>query len=489
MGSEFGIWSLLPPIFAITLAIATRQVLVSLFAGVWIGYLVVNHGNPLVGTVATFDACVAVFRDSGNTSVILFCALVGSLIALVQRSGGVDGFIERASRANLVTGPRSAGILAMVVGGLVFVETSISCLMTGAVARPLFDRMRISREKLAFVCDTASAPVCVLIPINGWGAVILAHLAAAEEVANPLPTLLRAIPLNFYAIFALALLVIVVLTGWDFGPMREAQRRAREEGKLHRDGAEPMISDEVLALKPDPGTPLRALNMIIPLALMVLLVPVALWYTGQRNLPAGVEADLWTLLEAASGSTAVFWAVCAGILCAAILYFAQGIMTVREFVDVSLKGAAALAPLAALMVLAFAIGHLCRYELKTGQYVAQIVGTSLSPWLVAPAIFAVSCFIAFSTGTSFGTFAIMISIATTVAAGTGANMELTLAAVLGGAVFGDHCSPISDTTIVASMASASDHIDHVRTQLPYALAAGAAAFIAYAIAGLFLYSN
>jgi len=483
---DYGIWSLLPPVLAIALAIATRQVFLSLFGGILVGYVIVNDWNPLQGVIASLDGCVRVFGDAGNTRVILFSVTVGSLIALVQRSGGVLGFVEFAQSTRLVRGRRSAGFLALAVGVVVFIESSITCLVTGAVARPIFDRLRISREKLAYVCDTSSAPICVLIPLNGWGAFVIAQLAASPFVDDPMPLLLRSVPLNFYAMVSLLLLVFVLASGKDFGPMRRAERRAREEGKLLRDGAQPMISDEVLALPPEPGTTPRALNMILPMAVMVLLVPVGLAYTGYRSLEPPEAATFWNILRACSGSTAVFWAVAGAVVFAGLLYRLQGLMGAKEFVDVALKGAAALMPLAVLMILAFAIGNLCREDLKTGTYVASVVGGGLPAWLVGPVVFAVAGAIAFSTGTSWGTFAIMLPIALPIADDVGARLDLAVAAVLGGGVFGDHCSPISDTTIVSSMASASDHIDHVRTQLPYALVAGSCATVLYGLAGLVL---
>lgn len=487
MPHPYGIWSLVPPALAITLAIATRQVFLSLFAGIWVGYLVICHGHPLDASIAALEACVNVFKDHGNTCVILFSALVGALIAGVQRSGGVDGFVQFAQATRLVRGRRSAGLLAMAVGMATFIESSIVCLVTGAVGRPFFDRLRISREKLAYVCDTVSAPTCIMIPLNGWGAYVLAQIAASGLVAEPVPLLVHAVPLNFYAIVSLIMLFIVLVTGWDIGPMRAAERRARTEGKLIRDGAKPMITDEVLAMPPEPHVKPRALNMVLPIAVMVLTVPLALYHTGVSNLPPEAPRTFWAVLGACSGNTSVFYAVCTAVVFAGLLYRVQGIMNVREYVDVVLKGASALVPLAILMVFAFAIGHLCsRHGLQTGDFVASVVGERMPVWMVAPAIFAVSCFIAFSTGTSFGTFAIMLSIALPVAHRVGAPMPLVTAAVLGGGVFGDHCSPISDTTIVSSMASASDHIDHVRTQLPYALLAGGIAVVAYTVAGLIM---
>jgi len=242
----------------------------------------------------------------------------------------------------------------------------------------------------------------------------------------------------------------------------------------------------VLALPPAPHTKPRPLNMILPLVVMVAMVPVGLAYTGISGVEPGTPKTFWNILGACSGSTAIFWAVTGAVVFAGLLYRVQGIMKLKEFMDVAMKGAAALVPLAALMVMAFAIGHLCRAELHTGTYVASVVGDGLADWMVAPIMFLVSCVIAFSTGTSWGTFAIMLAIALEIQASVGGHLELVVAAVLGGGVFGDHCSPISDTTIVSSMASASDHIDHVRTQLPYALTAGFVAVVLYALAGLML---
>ncbi len=485
----YGVWSLIPPLLAITLAIATRQVFLSLFAGIWIGYVVIALGDGmsiaaglLGGTIGAIDACVDVFKDPGNTRVVMFSTLVGSLIALVQRSGGVEGFVRRASSSGLVRGPRSAGLFTMAVGAIVFVESSISCLVTGTVSRPIFDRLRLSREKLAYVCDSTSAPVCILLPLNGWGAFILAQLTLLG-VAQPVSVLLKATVLNFYALVSLAILVFVLVSNRDFGPMATAQRRAREEGKLHRDGAQPLVSDEITALAPVEGAPQRARNMLVPVGVMVLMMPIGLAYTGLTSLAPDQERTLWTVLDACSGTKSVLWAVLVAVIVAGVLYRAQGIMRLPQFIEVAFKGAGGLLPLALLMVLAFAIGTLCKSGLQTGPYVAGLVPRTMPPVLVAPLVFGIACGIAFSTGTSWGTFAIMLPIALPIAEKVGLPPELGVAAVLAGGVFGDHCSPISDTTIVSSMASACDHIDHVRTQLPYALTAGGAAVVLFAVAG------
>ena len=373
----------------------------------------------------------------------------------------------------------------MAVGMCIFVESSISAMVTGTVARPIFDRLYISREKLAYVCDTCSAPICMLIPLNGWGAFVLAQLAILG-VDDPVGVLVRSIPLNFYALLSLVLLFFLLATGKDFGPMKRAQRRARDERKLHRDGAQPLMTDDVVAMPRDPKTTPRARNIALPLLVMVAMVPAGLAYTGITSLPEGHTATFWSVLRVCSGSTAVLWSVLSAVLFAGVLYWLQGIMTLAEWIDVSLRGAGSLLPLGVLMMLAFAIGRLCGNDaLATGEFIASVVSEEVSRRWSVPLLFLIAGAIAFSTGTSWGTFAIMLAIAVPLGERLGGiRQELLVAAVLGGGVFGDHCSPISDATVVSSMAAATDHIDHVRTQLPYALAAGFGALLLYAAVSL-----
>lgn len=470
MAENYGWLSVLPPLLAIILAIRTKQVFLSLFAGVWFGWMIIAHWNPVAGLARALDALVDVFKDPGNTRVIIFSAMVGAVLAFTQRSGGVEGFIRWANERGLSTSRRRAALLSWAIGLVLFVESSITILVRGAIARPVFDRLHISREKLAYILDSTSAPVCILIPLNAWGAFVIG-LLGTQGVEHPVHVFARAVPFNFYAIFAALLVVVLILLDKDFGPMREAERRAREEKKVLRDGAEPLIATEVIELPPKEGVVPRARNMLVPIAVMVLMMPVGLLITGHGNLMEG------------SGSLAVFWSVLAASATAAGMYLAQGIFNLNETVDLFFKGIGGLMPMAVLMVLAFAIGATCR-ALGTGPYVAGLAKGFLNPKLVPAIVFAVAAFIAFSTGTSFGTFAIMIPIAVPMATNLGAGLPITVAAVLGGGVFGDHCSPISDTTIIASMASASDHIDHVRTQLPYALTAAGIAMVFYLLAGI-----
>lgn len=468
----YGWLSIIPPVLAIVLAIWTRQVFISLFLGIWAGWLILE-GGLVSGLAASIQACIDVFKDAGNTRVIIFSALIGSLITLTQRNGGVQGFVDWVQRKNFVKTKRGASILAWGVGMSIFIESSITCLVTGAIARPLFERFRISREKLAFLCDSTSAPICILIPLNAWGAYVIG-LLDREGVENSIGVFFQTIPLNFYALLAAAFVGFVAFTFRDFGPMKKAEQRAADTGKTIADGAIPLVSDEVTSIEPKAGISFRAVNMILPVLAMIGMMPVSLLITGNGDITAG------------SGSTSVLWSVLAAIVAAGFLSIVQRLLTMREVVDLTTRGMGGMIPLAILMCFAFAIGDTTK-ALGTGVYVASVSKDLLTPSLVAPVIFLSASFIAFSTGTSWGTFAIMMPIAVPTAIVMGANLPLTVAAVLSGGVFGDHSSPISDTTLVSSMAAASDHIDHVRTQLPYAILSGVGALILFTLAGLLLH--
>jgi Na+/H+ antiporter NhaC len=446
--------SLLPPLVAILMAMWTKQVYPSLFAGIWLGWTILDGGNLLTGLRDAIQACIDVFKDESNTKVIAFSAAVGALIAFTQRSGGVVGFIHWVTERGYVRSARGAQLLAVALGFGIFVESSITCLISGAIARPLFDRFKLSREKLAYICDSTSAPICILIPMNGWGAYVMA-LLAAQNIERPVSVLISSVPFNFYSILAAAYVLYIAASGRDWGPMARAEARARETGKVIRDGAEPLVSSEVLNLPPKPGLSPRARNMLVPLGVMVAMMPIGLWITGEGNLMAG------------SGSTSVLWAVLAAIAVSGAMYLGKRLLSFGELMDLFFKGVGGLMPLALLMMFAFAIGATC-LELGTGRYAAGLAEGVLSPALVPVTLFVLSAFIAFSTGTSWGTFAIMLPIGIPMVELVGANLSLTVAAVLAGGVFGDHGSPISDTTIISSMAAGSDHIDHVKTQLPYA---------------------
>ena len=539
--NPFGWLSLLPPALAIGLAVASRRAIPALLTGIWIGWLVVTSWQPLAATAAAARSIAGVLVNPGQARVVLFTVLMGVLIEWMRRSGGVTGFLRWARRRPWSHSRRGARLMAAGLGLGVFIESTITCLVVGAVARPFFDRHRIAREKLAYLCDATSAPVCMMIPLNSWGAVVLALLAAQAELGRlgdraPLGVFLAAVPLNFYALLSVLLVFAVAATGYDVGPMRDAERRAREAGTPDDEAAEAHLPPEA-AGRASHGTPSgaaggtsheaarggasrdappgapgrasyekerarteggpvgdrpasgRARHLAVPLAVMMGTVLAAIAATGIAGSRAAGIADPGVMdwLEHASGSTAVLTGVLAALAVLAATATAAGDARPRELADAAWRGAASMAPIATLLVLALAIGGVCE-ALGTGPFIADRAALLLTPALAAPVVFLTSGAIAFATGTSFGTFAIMIPLAVPLAAamqldGAAVSLPLVVSAVLGGGVFGDHCSPISDTTVISSAAAGSDHIEHVRTQAPYALAAAAGTVALYLLAG------
>lgn len=470
--SEIGFGSVLPPLVALSLAIYTRQVFVSLFVGIWLGHAILADFHPIESLVSTMDALVAVFEDEGRTKIILLSAMIGAFLTFTQFSGGMRGLVNWLTRRGWVTTRKSAGVLAWGIGTALFIEANVGVYVSGPVSRPIFDRLKLSREKLAYLLDATAAAIATLIPINSWGAYIIG-LLESQNVESPLRALALSIPFDFYPILTVALALGVVLTGRDFRAMREAERRVREEGKLLRDGAEPLVATDVLMIEAKEGVPALARNMIVPVVVIVAVVFLGLYITGDGSMIAG------------DGSTAVFWAIVTSLLVAAIGYRAQGILTVNELTELFMRGVGGLFPIVLLLMLAFVIGDVCQ-ALGTGIYIAQVAEAGLPTFVLPAMIFIVSAVMSFSTGTSWGTWAIMFPIAIPMIALSGLHPGLTIGAVLGGAIFGDHCSPISDSTIISSMAAATDHIDHVRTQLPYALSVAGVSVILYLILGLVL---
>ncbi len=461
----------MPPIVAIGLAIWSRQVYVALAAGIWLGWAILSGGNPVAGLGGAIEGTVQVLGDPGNARILMFCVMIGSLVIYVEASGGVEGFIRWLEGRRLVSSARGAGVLAWLIGIVIFIESNITLLVAGAVCRPLFDRYKSARERLAYIADSTSAPICILIPFNAWGALVLGILGSLA-VADPLSVFVHAIPLNLYAIAAVTLAGFTAWTGLNLGPMKKAEARAAEGVVLSPQG-ELSVDEELFKVRFSRQVTPRAVNMVVPILVMVVTMPVGLYVTGGGVLGEG------------SGSTSVLWAVIAGNAAAVFLILLQRFASLDEVVRVGLKGMEALLGLVLILLLAITLGDVC-VRLGTGAYVAELVRDIAQPVLLVPATFLASAFVAFATGTSWGTFAIMIPIAVPAADALGLPLAPFLAASLSGGIFGDHASPISDTTIVASLASATDVIDHVRTQLPYAMIAGGVSIIGYAVVGALL---
>lgn len=456
--------SVLPPLLAIGLALQTRQVYLALAGGIWFGCSLLAGGDPLTGLASAIDAIIAVLASDSDAKVIVFTLIIGALITTIEASGGINGFINWLERRRWANTGERAQWLAFCTGIIIFIESNITVLVAGSVARPLIDRYRVAREKLAYIIDSTSAPVCILIPLNAWGAFSLSLLdnVGMEE---PLAVFVQSIPMNFYALSAVMLTALVIRFDWQLGPMRAAQRRA-SEGIRHWPGRE--VDELKDTTESTPNGP--AINMVLPMLVLVTAMPVGLWITGNGVIVEG------------SGATSVLWAVLAALATSWIMLLGQGRMNLETLMRLFLRGAGGMLPMGLILLLALAMGGVAR-ELGTGAWVAAQMPQDVAPGLLLPLVFLCSAFIAFSVGSSWGTLAIMIPIAIPAGAALGLPAAPFLAAALSGSIFGDHASPISDTTVVSSLAARTDHIEHVRTQLPYALLAGTVAMLGFALLG------
>jgi len=475
---EHGILSLLPPVLAIILAITTRNVVISLFIGIFAGHFILNDFSFISTFIATFDGIVALFSEAWITKTLIFALFVGSILRLIVYSGGVAGFIEfLTQRQRGIRSKKGALLLAYIIGIIIFIESSITALVAGAVARPLTDRFGASREKLAYVCDSTSAPVCSLIPLNAWGAlligIILEQINTGIITGNATSLFLQSIPYNFYAILTLIFVLYIILSEKDFASMQRAEAKATPQ--------ETAVSQQTGNLW----------HMLLPLFVLIIMMPIALYFTGVGSKQLATDAAFYQVMMQGSGTTAVFYAVVVSLLFSFFYYLIRKVMSVETWFSQVYKGAADMLPIVVILVLAFSIGQVTK-SLDTGHYLASVAGDSVPIMIIPMLIFILTAIIAFSTGTSWGTFSIMLPIAitfsvATVDPSTGNDyLVLVIAAVVSGGIFGDHCSPISDTTIIASMASQCDHISHVNTQLPYALITGGASAILFLIAGVIL---
>lgn len=482
------VWSLIPPLLAITLAIFTRQVFLALGLGIISGAMMLEAAF-WPGLARSIELVVETLNDPSNAMVVLFTFVIGSLISSMESLGGIRGFVTWLENSGWLKGERSVKVLVWLVGVLIFIESNITILVAGALARPLFDRFKISREKLAYLIDSTSAPICLVIPFNAWGAYIISILQTLGE-EQPVSLFVKSIAYNFYSLFAVSLALITALFAFDLGPMKKAEERTKR-GQLLSDGAQPMV-DETLFAPPDESVRPSGWLMIAPILTLVVMMPLSLFLTGRSEVEDVASATVMDVIKNGQGAVSVLWSVLAAL---ALLWIMQAVRstgerksvggTLDDLVRFGIKGAQGMLPLALIILMALTLGSVTKL-LGTGAFVAKVASANMSAAVFLPVVFIVSAFVAFSTGTSWGTFAIMVPVAMPAAAAFGVAKAPFLAAALSGGIFGDHASPISDTTIMASMAAVTDHVDHVRTQLPYALLAGGGAIVAYFLVGFFL---
>lgn len=459
--------SLLPPIIAIALALITKEVYSSLFAGVLAGALLYTNFNIWQMVTYTFDMMISMVSDSWNVGILIFLVLLGVLVALINRAGGSAAYGRWASE-HIKT--RAGALLSTaVLGMLIFIDDYFNCLTVGSVMRPVTDKHKISREKLAYMIDATAAPVCIIAPISSWAAAV----SSVAPEGEGLSLFLRSIPYNLYALLTLGTVIFMALTGLDFGKMKKAELQA-----MASEARESTIGGEEKKGK--------VIDLVLPILVLIASCVATMIYTG--GFFDAESSSYMNLIDAFGNSDASVGLVLGGFITLAftfLLYLPRRVITYREFADAVPEGFKAMVSAILILVFAWTLSGMTN-SLGAKVFVAEMVRSAagnLANFLPA-IVFAIGVGLAFATGTSWGTFGVLVPIAVTILGGSGTLTILTVSATLGGAVFGDHISPISDTTILASAGAECNHVDHVNTQLPYAgLIAGIAA-IAYVVAGL-----
>jgi len=487
--SNFGLISILPPLIAIGLALLIRQVIPALFAGIWIGAWALegfSTAGVVTGLMATADTFILeAIAEPDHASVMLFTLLVGGMVGVVSRNGGMLGIVDRI--VDFASTVRRAMASTVAMGLAIFFDDYANTLVVGNTMRPITDRLHISREKLAYLVDSTAAPVATIALVTTWvgyevGLIRDAIAKIPGLELNAYMVFLNSIAYSFYPLLALTLVFAVVGFGRDFGPMHAAEARARHNGQVAPPTtASAKTADDMAEVQPDDGITRSALNAVLPILTMVAGVVAGMFITGQGE-------TLRAIIGSANPYKSLIWGSLLGSLLAIALSVGRGVLSLGTAVAAWFSGARAMLYAIFILVLAWALSGVTDM-LGTADYLVSLIGDRLHPGLLPTLVFVVAAATAFSTGSSWGTMGILLPLtvplawALMVAAGmTGTDhlpiLYATVAAVMGGAVWGDHCSPISDTTILSSMASQCDHIEHVRTQLPYALSAGMIAILA-----------
>lgn len=497
---EPGWLSLLPPLLAIAMALVFREVVISLFAGIWLGALFLADWNPVSALFMTADTFLldAIAADSDHVSIMLFTLLLGGMVGVIGRSGGTQGLVE--ALRPWATSPRRGQFFTWLAGIAIFFDDYTNTLIVGNTFRPVTDRLRVSREKLAYIVDSTAAPIAAIAVVTTWvgfeisligdalrnsadqvtDAALRADLLQAAE--QPFVVFLHSIPYLFYPILALCFVAMVVLARRDFGPMWNAERRARTGGGLYAPDAVLPVDTHGAGLdEAGEDVPHRWFNAVLPVVLVVAVALGSIYWTGLTALrDEGVtNPGLSTIIGEGDAFTGLVWGSISGALLAIILAVVQRILSLTAAVDAMVGGMRSMMMALIILTLAWGLSDLTEV-LGTGTYLAGLVAETLPLALLPAIVLLVAAAVSFATGTSWGTMAILYPVAIPLAVSMGAGVGFgggadytvllgVISSVMAGSIFGDHCSPISDTTVMSSLGSSCDHIDHVRTQLPYAL--------------------
>ena len=466
---QYGFWSVVPPILTIVLALVTKNVFISLLIGIFTSSMVLCGGAPLTGLNDAFYSFIHTFESNGNTITLISFLLIGALIYLIEKSGGVEGFTEvMLKKRALIKTKRGASIFTWLLGIIIFTSGSLSCMVTGSVSRPFNDALKVPHEKSAFIVHATSTPWCVLFPLSGWLAALAGYLTSGGVPENEaISVLLRSIPLNFYCILAVFGTLAVSLFGINIGPMRKAEERADKTGALDNPGRGGTLTEETMS--PSKAKP-RVLNMLLPMGVLIATILAVLTITGKGNPTQG------------AGMQSLLWGCILAVVTICILCVAQKLFSVDEVINEMFKGMGTMLPVAGILLFGFTMGNLVK-DLDTGNYLTSVFMGVLSPALLPALSFLLCMLLSFATGTSMGTMAIMSVICLPMAISMGISIPLVAGAVFGGSIFGDHASPISDTTIMSCATTGCDIIDHVKTQMPYVLIFAAISLVLYVVLG------
>ncbi|WP_445425566.1 Na+/H+ antiporter NhaC family protein [Alishewanella sp. HL-SH06] len=454
--------TLLPAIVAIAVVLWRKEVILALLLSLCTAELLIfmqqgqGFGASLLldGSIQTLERIVAVTADDGNARILMFSLLVGGLLAYLRLSGGVTATVDFLVRKGIARSGRQAGLLTFGISFFTFIESNLSSLTKGISTRGLFDKFQMSRARLAYIIDSTSSPICIIILLNGWGAYVLGLLSTYELPMPAISVLLGSIPLNFYALFTLAVVLYTIISGKVYGPLKRVEQRASEQL--------PQTEIETPASHPA--------FMLLPLITLVGSMIGFMFLTGNGELVQG------------SGSRSVLYATVLACLVAYAMMIISRRFQHQQLVDMGFKGMSELLPVVTIVLLSMALGSSLKV-LGTGTVIAGMVDQNIPHFLIPALLFLAGSLMSVTTGTSWGTFAILIPIGIPMVTLLNLPPQLVLAAILSGGIFGDHCSPISDSTAVSSVAAGCDLLEHVKTQLPYALFCGALALSAFAISG------
>ena len=489
-----GSWlAILPPLFTIAVALITKRVVPALFLGIWMGAWIINDfglgglGKALLDTFQVFVANA--LSNPDHSAIVLFSMMVGGMVGIISRNGGMQGIVNHIVR--WADSARHACVATASLGLAIFFDDYANTLVVGNTMRPVTDSMRVSRAKLAYIVDSTAAPVACIAVVTTWIGYEIGLIGDSLSKMEGLDTeayllFLNTLPYSFYPVMAIAFVFMVSITGRDFGPMLEAERHALAHGS-ENPAIDRASNEEAESIAPVDGKPQRAFNAYIPVAVMVLGVVVGLYVTGRDGLGDVSDPTLKDIIGNANSYTALMWASLASMMTAALLSLVQRIMDLEEVVNAWYHGVRAMLMAMIILILAWSLGEITDI-LKTADFLVSVLGDSIPTFILPAMVFLLAAATAFATGSSWGAMGILFPLvmpltwAVLVAQGQAdaEHMHIlysAISAILAGAVWGDHCSPISDTTILSSLASGCDHIEHVRTQLPYAMTVGATAIL------------